>query len=187
MVNKNYFSLSNESINGVLKELFVIEDETVIDEIRNSTNYFTPAAYKSLIQKIIRFRPDTVSVNNKTYNTLLFLCVSCTRLLQSPGSFVPDIQRYVSGLESAAKRIAVSIFEDSYTENYEGLLSLLSGALLAQRAKTWSPTSNVVKKWLETAMLGYENTNTFKYNISSNFTKNMVYINLYFFLIQILL
>ena len=36
-------------------------------------------------------------------------------LLLNPGVFVPNIRRFVTGLESMTKRLAVSICEDSYT------------------------------------------------------------------------
>lgn len=79
-------------------------------------------------------------------------------LMRSPGSFVPNIQRFVSGLESSAKRLAVSIYEDSSlpSDRFGELFSLLGGALLAQRVSTWKPSKDLVDKWKETMIYAYE-------------------------------
>ena len=65
------------------------------------------------------------------------------RLLVHPGSFVPDIQRFVSGLESLAKRLAVIVLEDSYLPpdppGGRRLLRPLLAALVRQRVPAWTP------------------------------------------------
>ena len=128
-----------------------------MEEFKEATRGYTAAAYKSLLQKIIRFMPETIDLGNniKSAESILLACLSI--LMAHPGSFVPTIQRFVSGLESCAKRLAVSIYEDSsYPLDSAGdLFKLLAGALLAQRVKEWRPSKKLIKEWFKTALVGY--------------------------------
>lgn len=180
LVEKKRCSMTDVAMNVIIKSLFDTVTDDTIQKIRDSTKYFTPAAYKSLLQKIIRFRPNMVMVYEENYPDLtisveypadLFAVVIFTMLAQMPGSFVPDIQRFVSGLESAAKRLAVSIFEDSSIEDTSRLVSLLSGALLSQRVKTWRPSSRLIRKWCETVILGYSSKIGYVYKDTKTFKK----------------
>lgn len=124
-----------------------------------STKNFTAAAYKSLLQKLIRFTPVNVDMGNeRLVSGFDLLEWTILKLMKHPGAFVPNIQRFVSGLESSAKRLAVSIYEDSslHPERYWQLFSLLSGALLAQRVKEWSPSKELIQTWLDVAKYAYE-------------------------------
>ena len=56
------------------------------------------------------------------------------QLLLLPGSFVPDIQRYVSGMESLFKRLGVIFVEDTYRPSEE-VCTCLTAALLAQTSQ----------------------------------------------------
>jgi len=119
-----------------------------IENIKNACSTFTAASFKSLLQKIIRFRPKLVALedsNNTTLPSGFALSVTFSLLVLHPGSFVPDIQRYVSGLESAFKRLVVTLFEDAYfsPSRYNDVLSLAACALLAQRSKGWKPTKQL--------------------------------------------
>ena len=61
-------------------------------------------------------------------------------LVKHAGAFVPNIQRYVTGLESFTKRLGVIIVEDSavpVNQAPQTILSLLAGSLLAQRVRGW--------------------------------------------------
>ena len=138
--------------------------------IRASMKNFTGAAYKSLLQKIIRFDAKQVLINGKLFPTELVLLVTIGETARYPGSFVPDIQRYVSGLENLAKRMAVSIFEDSSVpeeENYR-LLSLLSGALMAQRDRSWMVTREILGDWMDTGLLAYNRQLAYIHNWRKN-------------------
>ncbi len=134
--------------------------------INKAFSHFTPAGYKSLLQKIIRFRPKFVWVLGCDILAIDVLCVAMLNLLIIPGSFVPDIQRYVSGLESFAKRLAVICFEDSYGD-VSDMLSLLSGALLAQRVKVWKPSLSLIHKWIKIGLGLYHETRTIVYTKKS--------------------
>lgn len=116
-------------------------------------SFLTLGGFKSLIQKLVRFRPINVTFrNNIVYSSRDVLVRSLTKMLLHPGSFVPDIQRYVGGIESCLKRLAVSIVEDSYVNDYGNIVKLLAGALVAQRSKVWKPTSSYLKLVYETAL-----------------------------------
>lgn len=124
--------------------------------LKAHTRGFTPAAYKSLMQKIIRFRPENVGFLDGTRCKASDGLVTCLALLADHiGSFVPDIQRFVGGLESMAKRLAICIYEDSYGEP-EWLMSLLSGALLAQLDRSWRPPASLFVKWFEWGLAALE-------------------------------
>jgi len=100
-----------------------------IKEIAQEIAWFTPALYKSCLQKIIRTGCQQVETLDKIYNAHTFLCVTFIELYLTPGSFVPNLQTYVKGETSAFKRLAVSISEDSYTDDYYLVAELLCYAL----------------------------------------------------------
>lgn len=145
------------------------EDKTIVNTIEKMTTNFSAAALKSLLQKIIRFTPKNVSFGKKLIPGEKVLEWAIRKLVIHPGVFVPNIQRFVTGKESAPKRIAVSIYEDSHLEkdDFSELLILLSGALIAQRIKEWKPSESFVKKWVKIAKKAYKNQK----GIISNFGK----------------
>jgi hypothetical protein len=148
------------------------ELSTLLDLIKVNFEQYTAATYKSLMQKNIRFRAETVGLfidmNMKEKETIidtrLVLLATMGALLINPGSFVPDIQRYVSGLESLAKRLAVSIVEDASIDNPCKLQSLLAGALLAQRSQNWRPSRALVKKWFKYGLEAWERSEKYVFD-----------------------
>ena len=122
---------------NILKHHFNLQEEDLIPAIIRSCKNFTAAGYKSLLQKIIRYAPQSVIIENKPVDANIVLGVVFTLLLIDPGSFVPDIQRFVTGRESAVKRLLVTILEDSYSENVAGLLKLAILSFVAQRVTGW--------------------------------------------------
>ena len=69
------------------------------------------------------------------------------RLASMPGSLVPNIGRFVRGVEAAFKRLAVTVGEDSSIRGVESLVSsVLATALVAQRVPTWTPGSEMFDK-----------------------------------------
>lgn len=118
-----------------------------INEINKIFECFTPAGYKSLLQKIIRYQSLQISLLDETlYDSYLILLIMSTNLIFHPGSFVPDLNKFVGGLESFTKRLVVSICEDSYTDNFDLLLSLMSIAYVAPKI-TYNFTIEQVKEW----------------------------------------
>lgn len=99
-----------------------------------------------------------------SYPAAYILLLSMLELAFHPGSFVPDIQRYVTGLESLTKRLAIIALEDSWIDvsdsGHDGdartLVSLLSASLLAQRVRSWRADSDLLGRWLEFGMKLWE-------------------------------
>ena len=127
-----------------------------------------PSFYKSLIQKIIRFHPKVIKFPSymklKSQDSLKVLKACVILLAEEPGSFVPDIQRYVTGKESCFKRLAVSIMEDGYTKP-EYIASLLSAAHLCQRVKSWRPGNEIYELALKSCYDTMKSTKYFNYSI----------------------
>ncbi len=166
MVSKDTEAITDKMLDGLIAE-FGEWSKADIKVVRYAMRKFTGAAYKSLLQKLIRFTAKIVEINGQEYPTELVLLVTVGELVKYPGSFVPDIQRYVTGLESLAKRLAVTIFEDSSLDEKHGLLSMLSGALVAQRIKTWSPTRELLLQWMHYALQALANGHSYDWDWKS--------------------
>lgn len=142
MVKDKGMKWDSGTIDEIILELHDERSKEDVVKVRNSMKKFTCAGHKSLLQKIIRFTPEKIDIGGgAVYPADFVLSISIGELLLSAGSFVPDIQRFVSGLESLTKRLAVSIFEDSYADedSKKHLLTLCASAFLAQRVKSWKP------------------------------------------------
>jgi len=166
-VQKIGFIVSKETQTTAIDDLISEFGDWPSDDIkavRYAMHRFTGAAYKSLLQKLIRFTADKVDINGQEYDSELVLLVTMGELVRYPGSFVPDIQRYVTGLESLAKRLAVSIFEDSSLNEHTHLLSMLSGALVAQRVKTWYPSDELLLQWMQDGLEALHNDHSYAWN-----------------------
>lgn len=131
----------------------------------------TPSLHKSIIQKIIRTRTSTVEFLGMSMSGRDALQTSLALLMQHPGVLNTNIHPPVfeTGLQSALKRLAVSIAEDSYTTE-ESLLFLFSGALYAKLNRTWTPTTAFVDRVMDIALTAYEEERCYDYNISANHT-----------------
>ena len=137
-----------------------------LDTIVKSFDKFSPSSYKSLIQKVIRFRPDRILLlNGEIVDSKSLLVMAMIYLSKHPGSFNPDLKKFIVGMESFAKRLAVIIVEDSAlpTGNYNHYFSLFLGSLLIQRTKNWKPDLVTYKNWLKTGLEAFEST--YKYDI----------------------
>jgi superfamily II DNA or RNA helicase len=170
----------NRKYTGIGNKGFQLSEITGIDPkqyklVKTFTSFFTTAGYKSLLQKTIRNRAKTAKLpNGATIETGKFLRIVCLLLIETAGSFVPDIQRYVTGLESFCKRIIVTNFEDSYFEidgdqgkkDTKQIVRLIGAAYYAQKMRNWKPNASVVNDWLDYAVRLYEHTSYFKWNIS---------------------
>lgn len=149
----------------VLRSYFKLPSASQIDMVIEGCKNFTAAGYKSLLQKIIRYAPEQVDIRGSLLDAHLVLSVVFTGLLLNPGSFVPDIQRYVTGRESAVKRLLVSILEDSYTDDHPSLLKLAVLSFLAQRINAWRLTKSDFVGILELCGKVLKDRRLFDYNI----------------------
>lgn len=168
-IPEDQYVLSKENVFEVVLERFPQFRVNDIAEIENSCKTFTTAAYKSLIQKTIRFRPKRVNISlygENTYPSDFFISVILALTIVNPGSFVPSIQRYVSGLESGSKRLFVTIVEDSYLEDNLKLVGLLSSALLVQRVSSWVPSRAMILSWIDMAVKAYKERRYYDWDIS---------------------
>lgn len=107
------------------------DDYPESEEIKSQLVWFTPGILKSCIQKCIRMYPIDVQINDLLYPVEDVLITTFVMLLKHPGSFVPDLNTFVKGSESAMKRLAVSIIEDS-SSTQEVITSLFLAALAAR-------------------------------------------------------
>ena len=119
-----------------------------------------PSVYKSLLQKLIRTRSKTSDGYSSDAMLLLCFCL----LMIHPGSFVPDIQKFNTGLESATKRLAVSILEDSWTFDPTLIISLFAAALVSQNDRTYIPPVNTMHKWMVGAVSALKEPKMYEYD-----------------------
>lgn len=176
IINQNIaikYSNRSDTLNFDKLKSFIIKltntDDDTINGIIKMIEWFTPAIYKSLLQKLIRLKPKKVTdINGNTYPTDVTFLVTFSLLLLHQGSFVPDIQRFVKGIESALKRLAVSICEDSYIKNYYLITTLYAGGLISQVDDNWKPSDNLIYNWM---LLGLEAINNNKYFIYDTKTR----------------
>jgi hypothetical protein len=84
------------------------------------------------------------------------------RILDGPGQFIPNIQRFVRGPEKLAKRLAVIAFEDAdptcTPEMPRTLVSMLAAALLSQNVPLWYPHETDVEQWFRAALALHAST-----------------------------
>jgi hypothetical protein len=95
------------------------------------------------------------------------LCVFLAVLVTHPGAFVPDIQRYVSGVEAAAKRMVIIMAEDARidADNVTEALGMTIAAFLSYHVRLWKPTFSMVTSWMHTAVETLNDPCTVPYNI----------------------
>lgn len=137
--------------------------EPTFSQIKQETTYFTAAGYKSLMQKILRrqaeliFLPaQKIKVPAKEALISVFLL-----LYFHPGAFVPDLQRFVGGKESALKRLAVSLAEDTWVSDYNLISDMLGQALISQFIKDYYISLNRINLFISTMLQGLESNSYF--------------------------
>jgi hypothetical protein len=156
---------SGEGVKVSFEELCHLLDVQVNGEIVSLISWFPPSMHKSLMQKLIRTSCIRVEHEGRLFDAEEVLKITFCMLLTSSGSFVPDIQRYVTGVEGLAKRLAVSIAEDSYISegHYESFLSMISCSGVAQDDASWFPELGTIKMWLDTAITSQKDMRKFHY------------------------
>lgn len=141
-----------------------------LDGLDRELSFLTLGGLKSLTQKLIRFRPVRVTFRRDVvYPVEDVLVRSLVKMLLHAGSFVPDIQRYVGGVESCLKRLAVTIVEDSHVSDFTSLVQLLGGALVAQRSKLWRPTDTFLHRLFKTALEALNSDSYYEWKIDQNY------------------
>lgn len=156
------------------QQLFDKNTEQQLLQLYDIIEWFTPALHKSLIQKLIRTKCELVLYNDIKYPVQYVLLVSISLLTIDVGSFVPTIQRFVTGLESITKRLAVSIIEDAYISNIDDILLLLGCALLSQTKVSWIPTDKLIQKWMIIALESQKDVRNYVYDVH-NFNPQLLH------------
>lgn len=135
---------------------------------------FDASLLKSLLQKIVRTRCDYITHENRDYSARPFLLVVFIRLMLHPGSFNVNKRRFVTGLESALKRLAVIICEDSFIEDTSALTLLLTGAFVRQRDRKWIPSLIQIKRYFKTAVDARDSLTMLDYKTHKKYTFSIV-------------
>lgn len=139
-------------------------------------SWYPPSLLKSVIQKIIRVKPINVIFPGEVkYPALHVLHSAITCLLEHPGSFVPNIQKFVKGSESCFKRLAVSIVEDSYITNSHNIYILLVNALLLQRDPSYIPNHESIGLLYSCSEEALASPYAYVGNINKNVARGVIY------------
>lgn len=139
-------------------------------ELSSILKLISAGGLKSLLQKIIRFQPVNIEINpGKVLISEKVLKYVIIELLNNPGSFVADINRYVFGIESLCKRLGIISGEDSYInkDDEDTLFSLFLSALLSQRVKAWKPGKDLIVKWIKFGIKMLNTDKAIKYDINN--------------------
>ena len=160
--------LTYERLTNILNNILTNEQIQSFNNVRKLIDWFPPSLHKSLIQKIIRIRPIDIEYANTFYDAKVVLLCSWCILLVHQGSFVPNIQKYVSGSEAALKRAAVSIIEDGYISDPRILTSLLAGSWVSQNSKNlnieFNPSDVLLKTWILSLIECMDSDSMYEYN-----------------------
>lgn len=141
----------------LLEELGLVVDEDDAGLIFASLDVYGVSGLKSLLQKCVRygasrvsisFDPRTMEVCDRNIDMNVLATIAWYMMFICEGSFNPNIQRFVRGRESAFKRLAVSIVEDSYITDVNNIARFVSYAWLMQKV----PDYKIPKLGLLTAM-----------------------------------
>jgi superfamily II DNA or RNA helicase len=156
--------LDMKKLKMIAHDLIVFDDRD-FDSLVDYFKDWMPSMHKSFIHKIIRYGAF-VTVADKEYDSHLALIVSTCVLAMLPGSFVPDIQRFVTGLESVFKRMVVIGGEDSFFMDEESTLSAASCGLIAQRVKKWVPHEKVLRSLLKFALFQLDSEKKYNWKVT---------------------
>jgi len=166
-------------------------DENMHSEILESLSWASLAVLKSLLQKCIRVRPVKVQVyNGNKIDTFEVVKTVFLKIMLSAGSFLPELQTFVTGGEMAFKRLAVIFMEDValYTDVYENrklITCLLSAALCYRenkiKAVSFQPSRRFLEKVFHYLHVALISLTTYRYDVSKplideNKSKDPVFI-----------
>jgi hypothetical protein len=122
--------------------------------VGNLTAGFTAGAYKSLVQKLLRYGPLNVGVPehahtldasdaSESFDGGTMLVFACVALYTNRGSFNPDLGKFVRGTESFLKRVVVSAVEDCFVKSSHSRLALrtlVAARIVSQFGTDWRPS-----------------------------------------------
>lgn len=162
--------LTEEDLKPLVQAALANRDEAAqYDAISELLQEFTPTVYKSLLQKIVRTRAGTVTHAGQSYSAKCFLLVALAKLAIHTGSFSPNTQRFITGFESAAKRLAVIILEDSWVEKKRCITLLLADALVKKQDRLWMPPIGHFEVFFRAALEALQSVQYLKYKTDTDF------------------
>lgn len=126
----------------------------------------TAGLCKSLMQKLLRFQPMQCDLGGGgvfVSAEVALVHVMCA-LYNSAGQFNPDIQRWISGVESLCKRLGVILFEDSTYTDPRDSVRLLGAAVLSQHVPVWRPSEALFLQWLRVAVEALRKRDAYVYD-----------------------
>jgi hypothetical protein len=143
-------------------------------EVVEATEWFTPSLYKALLQKGIRVGASEVVHGRHRFPTTDVTVTSFFKLMEHPGSFVPDLQLFVSGGESAFKRLGIILVEDTLITPLrrglapENVLETLFGTALCFRhfktgMNTFVPSTALLENVIELCESAVDSTRCYEY------------------------
>lgn len=138
-------------------------DPFVDKDVRKLLIWATPAIHKSLVQKMIRTRCVTCTHEGKQYSAKDVLITSFIMLMEHPGVYNERFKEFETGLQSATKRLGVTIAEDSSINNPRELLSLFACAAYAKKFKPWKPDIELVITWIKVLLDAHDSDSMYEY------------------------
>jgi hypothetical protein len=156
--------IDEEALLPLVESALTPEEYAQFQDIATLIKPFTPSVYKSLLQKLVRTRCGSVSHAGREYSARAFLLCTLTKLALHPGAFNPNTQRFITGLESCTKRLAVCVMEDSWCERKRDLTLLLCDALVKKYDRAWSPPLNHFAAYFRVALEALESRRCLRYS-----------------------
>jgi superfamily II DNA or RNA helicase len=156
-----------------------------IQRVKTLIDWFPPSMYKSLIQKLIRTRCVSVSHHGHLYSAKSVLITAMILNMLHPGAFVPNIRKFVGGMESMVKRLGVTIYEDGYVseEHSHVLPFLFATTLLLSEEKNWKPLDSTIVQWFEAALYAQESKHMYEYKTTGGFKITDMNVHSYSFML----
>jgi hypothetical protein len=129
-------------------------------------HWASPSIHKSLIQKIIRTRTPASNFLTIDLNTIDVLVTSFIMLFRHPGVLNTQITPplFETGIQSATKRLGVSVAEDSSLNN-DDVLFLFASGLYSKIFKNWKPSEGFVLKCINLALDAYKSPYCYVYEV----------------------
>lgn len=137
----------------------------IIHSISDKLSFLTVSMLKSLLQKLMRFGCKYVHMDAINYPVEYVFVYTFVTLCLSSGTFNPNIQRYVRGYESACKRLAVTINEDSYSENPIIVAEMLTCALHSQLNQNYNLSLDLMIKFIIEGLACQASKKYYVYNV----------------------
>lgn len=153
-----YVSTSEHTIQKVI-------DIEIVKGLLTIFKKFTLSMLKSLLQKLIRRKPSTISVFEVALPAEHVLIITILTMIHHPGSFNPSIGKFQTGLESLCRRLPITAYEDSDPiSSAQTLLAMLSVACVISKEGNVNLDLLIIERWMDTAMQLLHSNDAIRYN-----------------------